>query len=79
MMFVTDFEAMADIRKIAEEILEISNGDLDETARILKEEYGITPFVPVVKLPLLQTPAPPLINFRPLKAKLSVAALKMPE
>ncbi len=76
-MFVT--KAMADIQKVAEEIFKISNGELDETMRILKEEYGITPFVPDAKQSFLQTFVQPPINFCPLKTKSTVETSKKSE
>ncbi|MBO6281572.1 MAG: hypothetical protein J6N49_03465 [Alphaproteobacteria bacterium] len=70
---------MADIQKVAEKILNISDGDLENVKQILKEEYGITPFVPDAKQSCLQTFVQPPINFCPLKTKSTVETSKKSE
>ena len=74
---------MADVKKLAEELVNLTVKDVQELAKILKEEYGIEPAAPLPQSRLsstLSSPAqvrPSSRSSRPLR-RMPVLVLKRP-
>ena len=53
---------MADVKAIAEELVNLSVKDVQELAKVLKEEYGIEPAATVVAAAAPRTAAPAALS-----------------
>ncbi len=55
---------MADVKALAEELVNLTVKDVQELAKVLKEEYGIEPAAAAVAVEVLRQPLRPLQQSR---------------